>query len=252
MRLILPLLLTVLSANAQWQLLRYFTTYPTFDPTNAPAEANAIAGFTFPPSSQGKLFPAFLTHTQVTTMNLSGSVMRAEFSVTATPDAVFRFGGQGTWNPGTAPPNTRLYFSVEPHYYNEGPHSNYWFSKSGAVFITNGFNTAVMSASITNPAQWSDGQGQSVPEQFWWAASRVKSVGICFGGGSFYDIGIAMVTGTAEFHLYSFDCNPPFRVEIVGGYTGNNYGFFYSTNLVNWTNEPPSPSPRLFVRGAKL
>ena len=252
MRLILPLLLTVLSANAQWQLLRYFTTYPTYDPTNAPAEANAIAGFLLPPSSQGKLFPAFLTHTQATTMNLSGSVLRAEFGVTASPDATFRFGGQGTWNTGTVPPNTRLYFSVDTDYYHEGPHSNYWFSKSGAVFITNAIGNAVMSVTITNPAQWSDGQGhkgQDEPEQFWWAASRVRSVGLCFGGGSFYDIGIAMVTGTAEFHLYSFDCDPPFRVEIVGGYTGNSYGFVYSTNAVDWSASPPKS---LFVKGAKL
>lgn len=240
--------LSLFSAKAEWRLLQY---YPGYVPGAAPATNGAIASFVFPPSAQGQLFPAFLVYVQGTTMDLRDTQLACSFLLNSSSNAVFRFGGQGTWNNGPTPPHCRLYFSSLVDYSNVGYGTNYWFHKS-RVNITNTLSVSNLTAMLTNHMDWSDGQGQSNSNAWQYAASRAKTVGLAFGGGSFYDIGIAMVQGNADFNLLSFTCNPPFRVQMIGRFEGNNYGVEYSTNLAHWTNiMPPNPSA-VSVRGKKL
>ncbi len=206
--LLLTLLLfcAALSVNsAQWQVLRY---YPYYTFTNAAPSETGVAAFPFPNNEDHQWFPAFLVVTQQNAVNLSNATMRCSFRVDATADATFRFGGQGTWNLGPTPPSARLYFSTVNGYDNNQPGTNYWFNGAG-VEITNTTGTAALSVMLDTNVGWTDGQGQSDAGAFWSAAGRVKSVGLAFGGGWFYDIGIAMTSGQATFNLLTYDVAAP-------------------------------------------
>lgn len=63
-----------------------------------------------------------------------------------------------------------------------------------------------------DPAHWSDAFGHSAADPNYTAAflaaiANVQQIGVSFGGGCFFDVGIAVLpnTGTAVFHLISYD-----------------------------------------------
>ncbi len=188
-----------------WQLISYYPGY-TFSDAGA-------GSFTFPDVATHQHYPAFLVCTQAQSMNLSNATVVATFTVEADPGTEFRYGGEGNWNIGPMPASARFFFSAVAGYNNAGTGStNYWFN-SNWVEVTNG--TATLIATF-NPADWTDAGGCNecppiAEANFWYAVANVREVGIAYGGGDFYDIGIATSNGSASFSLDYFGVTPKFK-----------------------------------------
>jgi len=167
----------------------------------------ATTNFAFP---QNSYFPtaAFLTTTVNTNVlgDLTGKTFFANYTVAASPDCVFWFGGQGRFNNGPLPPNTRFFFSTSSATYSlkaaQQNEDAYWFS-TNYVMLTNG--TFFLITTI-DPTTFSNAQGHTGTEHsaaFSAAVANVRQAGLCYGGGSFSDVGCSVSPGTATFQLNS-------------------------------------------------
>jgi len=171
-------------------------------------------------------FPAFVVRTNSATQNVSAlATIVAKFSVEASSDASFVYGGQDVWNIGTTPPHARLFFSSRLGYDGEdGCPKCSWFSVDGWQVISNGCFT--ISASLDS-SRWTDSgariTGTPQIETFEQALASVEEVGVCFGGGCFYDIGVGLKTGFATFKMISLQIIKPVTVTIES-----------SGDLTNW------------------
>lgn len=227
--LLLLLIIASFRALAGWQMIDY---YPGYSITPEPDRS-----LTFPPSDNHAHYPAFLVWHQPEPMDLSNATISCTFTLTASPDATFRFGGQGTWNTGSRPPHTRLYFATVDGYDNEGPATNYWFNGASMVVISNNTGTATLTATLDHFGGWTHGQGST--NGFWEAANHAVAVGICFGGGSYYDIGLSLTSGAASLQIESFTVTPRYRLKIedsqisvTGGYWNDSYQIQHG--LIDW------------------
>ncbi len=195
--------------------------------------------FSFPYRGQWPIgsFPAFVVLTNAIPQDISSGAITATFRVMATEDAVFRFGGQGSWNTGPTPPHARLFFSARLGYNAEdGCPKCSWYSADGWQPISNGVFTVTASL---DPLRWTDSgaalNGTPPPvTTFQEAITNVIEAGICFGGGSFYDIGVGMTEGQATFEMLSLDFLPGTGALSLNLTNGLNC-IQTSTNLPNWT-----------------
>ena len=209
--ILLPLLLALSAMGQDWQMLNY---YPGYSWSAAPSAGDDLSTFDFPDAAAHSHYPAFLVTTQAMRLNLSTTPLTLTFTLEASLDTVFRFGGQGAWNTGSLPANARLFFSCETGYDNNTPHpTNFWFYDPQWAEISTNTGTVTLTAPM-DPSQWSDAGGPgSTPNDdlvgsFWNACSNVVQMGLAFGGGSFFDTGIAVAAGSATFHLRSFTIPP--------------------------------------------
>jgi hypothetical protein len=243
MKTIYTLLVSALTVHAGWYGLDFSPWYTVFDTT---PQGSEIARFDFPPRTLGAHFPAFVIYEQVTPVDLRGATITCKMDLTnVTPETTFVFGGEGRWNKGTMPSHARLYFATVSGYYNEGISTNYWFHNNGTyAVLTNNMGIATLTATINGWGGWTDGKGGSLSNAFWDAASRAIEVGICFGGGNFFDVGCAVSSGNATFRLLSFSVSVPFRAEIdrdtaqvsvSGGFGANRYQIQESDDLALWS-----------------
>ncbi len=172
--------------------------------------------FSFPLAKKSSAYPAFLTTTLDSSVlgDLTGQTITATINLTVTGSPLFRFGGQGSWNNGSLPPNTRLYFSTNAAAYDLQDatlHENaYWWSGSAWTEVTNNMGIVVLSDTF-DPVHWSNAQGHSAADPaytpaFNAAVANVRQIGLAFSGGSFFDTGVAVIanTGTATFHLLNY------------------------------------------------
>lgn len=192
MKLVLTMLLIGAMRASAASLLHYWPGW-WFAPMTADT-------FSFPTNGASS-FPAFIVQTNTAPQSLVGKTLSATFRVNATADAVFRFGGQDKWNTGTTPPHARLFFSTRLGYDAEdGCPKCSWYSADGWQVISNG--TFTVTATL-DPDRWTDSGARPWGEtnSFAGALTNVIEVGLCFGGGSFYDIGVALTSGAATFTL---------------------------------------------------
>lgn len=186
-----------------------------YKPSNATGVGGDLATFSFPKTGNNVAYPAFLTTTTVTNHlgNLTGQTISATLSLTTTGSPGFRYGGQGTWNLGTLPANTRLFISTSAAAYSNPGYtacpSCYWWSGTAWTQISATTGKVTLTG-VFNPTNWSNAKGKSgssLLSEFTNAVANVRQIGFSYGGGSFYDVGIAVTngTGTATFHLLSFD-----------------------------------------------
>lgn len=188
-----------------------------YNPSSAPNQT-----FQFPTAKRNVAFPAFLTTTTVTNVlgDLSGQTITATITLSVTGNPQFCYGGNtpwSSWNLGGLPANTRLYFSTNPSAYNLNDaaqnESDYWWSSAPSAWTVISAATGTVTLTDTfDPAHWSNAQGHSASDPNYTAAfqsavANVRQIGVSFGGGSFFDVGIAVLpnTGTAIFHLVSYD-----------------------------------------------
>lgn len=199
----------ILSILISWVLINHYPSYASF--SDASPVAPDLATCTFPTAH----YPAFLVCTQAVGMNLSNETVMATFTVEASPDAVIRFAGEGVWNFGPRPASARMFFSSVTGYNNQGTGStNYWFNSQWVEISTN-MGIAMLIVTFT-PSDWTDAGGCNAcppptEDDFWFALSNVHEVGLAFGGGDFYDVGIAATSGSVVFHLNSFAVAPKFK-----------------------------------------
>ena len=210
------------AAAQQFQLLNYWPGYAW-----APLPSNTLY---FP--RRGGSFPAFVLLTNATPQDISGGSITATFRIVSSPDAAFTFGGEGRWNTGTTPPHARLFFSSYHGYLNEsGCPECFWFSGDGWVQITNGVFTIT---ATFDPSRWTHSYGQTNAAAFHAALTNCIEAGVCFGGGSFYDIGVGTTNGTATFEMLALDFIPPGGALSLNLTNGLNC-IESSTDLTNWT-----------------
>lgn len=207
----------------QFSLLNYWPGYAW-----SPLPSNTLS---FP--YRGGSFPAFVLLTNAVPQDISGGAITATFRVVASPDAAFTFGGEGRWNTGNMPTHARLFFSSYHGYLNEsGCPECFWFSGDGWVRITNGVFTIT---ATLDPSRWTHGYGQTNAIAFHAALTNCIEVGVCFGGGSFFDIGVGLTNGTATFEMLALDFLPPASNGLSLTLTNEGVNCVEtSTDLISW------------------
>lgn len=185
-----------------------------YNPSNTTNTTGTIASFNFPQTGNNVAYPAFLTTTSDTNLlgNLTGKTISGTIQLDVTSNPQFRYGGQGQWNFGNTPANTRLFISTSAAPYSNPGYkacpSCYWWSAYTWVQVSSTTGTATLQDTF-DPSRWSNANGQlgsSLPAEFADAIANVHQIGLAYGGGSFYDVGIAITNGTgaATLHLITF------------------------------------------------
>jgi hypothetical protein len=200
--------------SSTWVLYKWGNSgkYNPYSTTNI---TGTLASFNFPQTGNNVAYPAFLTTTTDSSVlgDLTGQTITASIDLGVTGNPQFRYGGQGSWNLGGTPANTRLFISTSSAPYSNAGYtacpSCYWWSAAAWVQISATTGAATLQDTF-DPSHWSNAQGQlgsSLPAEFATAISNVRQIGLSYGGGSFYDVGIAVTNGTgmATFHLISYD-----------------------------------------------
>jgi len=201
--------------SSTW-VLYSFANGQQYKPSAAFGSGSDAATFAF--QSTKKPYAAFLTTTIDTNVlgDLTGKTITATINLSVTGSPLFLFGGQGDWNNGSAPPHTRLYISTNPAPFNLNEsvqnENGHWWSQVGWTEVTNNMGTVIITDTF-DPTHWSNANGHLASESpaytaaFNKAVANVRGSGVSYGGGSFNDVGIAVIqnTGSATFHLISYD-----------------------------------------------
>lgn len=188
--------------------------YTTMGQNSGPTTpiAGDIATFSIPDPSDKIRLVAFLT-TETIRGDFTGKIVAADFSMTTTGSPMFIANSIGSGCP--ALPNMRLYFATVTGTYdlrNANAHqTNYWWSTQGMDMdqVAPPFTRSSIIMSL-DPSLWSDSQGvlgSQEPEAFATAVRNVKQIGLSFGGGCYYDIGVGLsnkAPNSATLHLTSF------------------------------------------------
>lgn len=170
-----------------WSYYNYNPNQKTL--SRKPADvAGGTATFNFAPG----IFTALLTTMDKSmTGNLTGYTLTDSVTVGPSSGTFVTENGGGCGNP----PAVRFYFDVAGQF----AYTNFWWSNPESyVLAPNG--TATLTASLTDPSQWSDWNGQSGttdPAAFAAAVANVKSVGLSFGGDCFFENGATIDPGTS-------------------------------------------------------
>lgn len=186
-----------------------------YKPNSAPGAGGDLSTFTFPLSGNNAAYAALLTTTTVGDVlgNLTGQTVTATVSVTVTGDPDFVWGGLlSGWNPTGLPAHARLFITSSAAAYSNPGYkacpSCYWWSGPAWVEISPLTGTVGISDTF-DPSHWSNANGQSgtsLPPEFAAVVANVRQIGLAFGGGTFYDVGVAVLNGTGggTFHLQNF------------------------------------------------
>lgn len=215
----LAVLTLALTASAQtWEVYRFngawqFTPFP------------ATSGFDFTEYLYSPYYMAgCLTTTNTGSLlgDMRGKLLSASVGIQREGNPQFVYGGQFSWNPNGEPANVRMYFSTNsaPYSVAEGVQNEtgYWWNSHGLAVqsLTNGSATG----NLGDLSQWSDANGHRADDPaytaaFYVAAGNVRQIGLFFGGGSFYDVGVSILhdTGTARFTLNRFTSYAPMTLE---------------------------------------
>jgi hypothetical protein len=130
------------------------------------------------------------------TGNLTGKILTDAVSVTGVT-GTFQEQNGGGCTPDAQ--SVRLYFATPGFAF-----TNFWWSNPVSMPLT-GNTAATISASLADPSQWSDWNGQvgnSSPEVtagFNAAVGKVNTVGLSFGGGCFFENGVTTSDGSGTF-----------------------------------------------------
>ncbi|HVR46748.1 MAG TPA: hypothetical protein VMT95_08985 [Candidatus Binatia bacterium] len=150
--------------------------------------SNGVASF----SINSTQFTALLTTGDKSlTGDLTGKNLTDTITVSGATDVFVTQNGGGCGNP----PAVRFYFDTPGFAY-----TNFWWSNPVSYVLANG--TMTLTAPLSDPTQWSDWNGQvgnTVPNEFAAAVSKVQDVGLSFGGDCFFENGAAAASGSALF-----------------------------------------------------
>jgi hypothetical protein len=143
--------------------------------------------------------------------DMTGKTISARVGVTVTSGApAFTYYGQpdacGT------PASVRFYFQTNTS--GKFEFTDYWWSNPTSISLEAlKSGDVTLSALFSDPANWSDWNGQfgtTDPAAFAAAVKDVQFVGLSFGGGCFFEngVGIQPGTGSAYFRLMDFTATP--------------------------------------------
>ena len=208
---------TVLILASIWQVLNWSSDYV---PADALGQGTDIATLQFPTNIGYTPFVAFLVTTNPVG-SLVGKKLTFTFAIETQDDPTFVFGGHDNWNWGPRPPGCTFIISSQTGYgkaqYDACP-ACFWFYDAVWCSIGEGeFSvTLSMNGNFWSNAGTSDG-GESITQSntFRQVIENPAQVGIAFGGGDFFDVGVALMNigGSATFHLTSFEVVTPLRIN---------------------------------------
>jgi hypothetical protein len=208
--------------SSPW-LLYSWANNGNYNPSSAFGSGGDLSTFSFPAAKRNVAFPAFLTTTVDSAVlgDLTGKTISATVSLTTTGTPVFIYGGNTPWSSWNTtcpvPANTRLYISTNPAAYDlqdasQNENDYWWSSGPNAAATINASTGTVVLTDTFDPTHWSNAQGHSAADPVYTAAfqaavANVRQIGVSFGGGCFFDVGVAVKpnTGTAAFHLISYN-----------------------------------------------
>lgn len=144
------------------------------------------------------------------TGDLRGKTIVLQVTLKTNGSPNFVFGGELTgWNTGTRPPAFRVFLTDTDRPFrvaesNVRQLAYWWSSQSVSLDWLAGRSTTLVVD--VSKSTWTAAHGQSslqFRDEFNTFLSNVGQVGIMFGGGRFYDVGVALLpgTGTATFSL---------------------------------------------------
>lgn len=196
------------SAASHWHV-GYYTPDPNGALSNAsvPSAANGIArlGFTSQPNTallvtdNRAKFPDLLG-------NIAGKSVSASFTVSGLhTGAYFTYHGESS---GTVEPVSVRYFfeTTSIGGFNE---TNYWWSNPVSANLNTATGTVTLPTVQLTGKYWSDyyghfGNDPAYAAGFDAAVSHVTMIGLSFGGGSFFENGIATTDGSGSFTLNTY------------------------------------------------
>lgn len=171
---------------AAWSYYNYNPNGKTLSRKRA-GFSDGTATFNFVPN----VFTALLlTSDKSLTGNLTGDTLTDTVTVGSTSGTFVTENGGGCGNP----PAVRFYFKVKGKF----AYTNFWWSNPVSYVLASG--TAMLTAPLTDPSQWSDWDGQSGgsdPTAFYAAVSKVSAIGLSFGGDCFFENGATVDPGTS-------------------------------------------------------
>ncbi len=174
------------SDAARWSVFDYNPSGRALSP-----EPASVSGDTATFSFASGVFTALLTTKDksligdLTGHTLSDTVTVSDVSAGAT------FVTQNGAGCGNAPA-VRFFFTTPGFAF-----TNFWWSNPASYTLANG--SATITASLADPSQWSDFNGQSgiiVPLEFAEAVAKVNAVGLSFGGDCFFENGATTSDGS--------------------------------------------------------
>jgi hypothetical protein len=176
-------------------------------PTPARAPQNGVAAFPLQTN-----MTALLTTTNAGGYlgNLTGKTMTATLSVGYSGRVTYGFEGS-SMNACGAPANARLFISTDAGTYSPNTagrnETAYWWSNPGNITLNTQRSGVTLSVPVA-PGKWSDANGHLSSSSpyiagFNRAVANVKQIGISFGGGCYFDVGIGVANGAGSFTLNS-------------------------------------------------
>jgi len=201
------------SETTEWTVYDYNPSNQAIAPRNSPNSMPATTtGTTTRFQFKAGIYTALLTTTDPT---LTGDLSAKSLSdtITVSGDAAsFMTQHNGGDCASNVPAAVRFYFRSPSA---SGPstgtppagfYTQFWWSNPMNLQLLTGTQSGIIVASMSDPAQWSDWNGQrgsspAVMEAFLEATHKVKEIGLSFGGECFFETG---VTPTGTFNTERF------------------------------------------------
>jgi hypothetical protein len=172
-----------------------------------PATATS-AGVGFDFSTATASYVDLLTTTQGKSLlgDLTGKTITATFTVTASSDAAFVYGGDFC---GSSDTFVRPYF--KSNLKGAFAVTNYWWANPTHYTFVDGTTATITLTVPVATGNWSDWNGEpdsTVSAAFAQAVTNVGQIGLSFGGGCFFANGVGLSAGSASFVLTSYSVAP--------------------------------------------
>ena len=198
--------------TTEWTVYDYNPSGRALAPRNSPNSMPAMtsdggATWTFP--FQPNTFTAlFTTKDPNVTGDLSMKTLTDTISVTGTASFMTQNGGGDCVN--NVPAAVRFYFRAPSASGSSvgtppaGFYTQFWWSDAANMQLLAGNQTAMITAHMSNPAEWSDWNGQSganpaVTAAFIEATHKVQAIGLSFGGDCFFETGVTSTPTSEQF-----------------------------------------------------
>jgi hypothetical protein len=179
--------------NPKWLMYYYCSASSEICPSHTSYYYGLVTFYINP----GRYTALLVTTDKSLTGDLTNATLSDEVNVTAGRKAdigTFMYQGEPSCGSGPAA-NTRFFFTTGGLF----QYTHYWWSNPVSWTLAQD-SPSTISQAVNDPANWSDWNGKPGtmnPAKFTRAISRVRTVGLSFGGGCFFENGVT-VTGPSR------------------------------------------------------
>jgi hypothetical protein len=178
--------------TAKWLMYSYCGSYNI-----CPSKTSNYYGLVTFYLKPGRYTALLVTADKLLIGDLTNATLSDVVNVTAGRNAgplSFTYQGSPSCGGGGAAPNARFFFTTGGLF----QYTHYWWSNPESWTLAEQGTASTISQAMNDPGDWSDWNGQpgtANVAKFDKAISRVRTVGLSFGGGCFFENGVT-VTGT--------------------------------------------------------